>query len=164
MERGQLKKAVVRACLSGCLIFLFSVLSGQGTDFSGMWQLDLTKSDANFGKYYSAMTCVIKQSAGTISIERISVDKAGKKSSADPAIHTLDGREMSKEQFGGVDKYSAMWSADKKNLTLRSKRTVNGADYGSNESYSLSSGGKILTVTTTDLTGGSKIVEVYILK
>lgn len=162
MKRGEFFRQHISS-IPACFffIFFFSALSGQKTDFSGQWQMDLAKSDANYGKYYSGMTCVVKQSPQTITVERISTDKDGKKASMDPVVYTLDGKETAKEQYGGTDKYSAIWSADKKNLTLRCKRTVSGADYGSNESYSLSEDGKVLTVSITDLSGGSNIVEVY---
>ncbi|HLN56833.1 MAG TPA: hypothetical protein VK207_12610 [Bacteroidales bacterium] len=144
---------------------LFSVISAQKpADFSGTWVMDLGKSDASYGKFYSQMTCLIKQTPPAITIEKTATDKNGKKSSQEPVVYTLDGKETAKEQYGGIDKYSSVWSADKKKLTLKYVRTANGSDFGSKESYSLSPDAKVLTVSITDLKGGSQITEVYTKK
>jgi len=144
------------------LICAFTNISAQKpADFSGTWIMDIAKSDANYSEYYSGMTCAIKQTPQEITIERTSLDKNGKQTKQDPLTCGLDGKEIMKEQYGGIDKYSAKWSPDQKVLTIRCVRTMNGSDYGSNESYSLSGDSRILTVNTTDLKGETSIIEVY---
>lgn len=156
------KKRAGRFFLIFLFISFFSVVSAQKpVDFSGTWVMDLGKSDASYGKFYSQMTCVMKQTLPVITLEKTATDKNGKTSSQEPVAYTLDGKETVKEQYGGIDKYSSVWSADKKKLILKYVRTANGSDFGSKETYSVSPDGKVLTVLITDLQGGSQITEVY---
>lgn len=131
-----------------CFLCVFVDISAQkNADFSGTWNMDFVKSDANYKKFYSGMTCVIKQTPPEITVERTSMDKNGKEAKQDPLTCSLDGKEISKEQYGGIDKYSTGWSGDRKIMILKCVRTINGSDYGSNESYSLK--------------GESPVTEVY---
>jgi hypothetical protein len=71
----------------------------------------------------------------------------------------LDGKEISKEQQGGTDKITAVLSPDKKTLTTKFVRTMNGSDYGSMTIYILSE--DTLTIKSSDLKGESPMVQVY---
>lgn len=163
MEQNEFfKKAAGRYFLICLFMSFFTVVSAQKpVDFSGTWVMDLAKSDASYGKFYSRMDCSIRQTPQTITLEKSVMLKDGKKTGQEPVVYTLDGKETAKEQYGGIDKYSSGWSKDRKKLSLKYVRTANGSDFGSQESYSLSPDGKVLTVTVTDLKGGSQITEVY---
>lgn len=144
-------------------LFSFIIVSGQApVDFSGSWQADLAKSDPDFKTYYAQMNLRINQTAQAITIERSTVSKDGDKSAMDPMVFSLEGKETQKEQYGGIDKLSASWSADKKLLKLKTVRTANGQDYGSIETWSMSPDGKVLTLSTTDLKGETEVKEVYV--
>lgn len=143
-------------------MFFFTIIQAQKpVDFSGTWVMDLSESDANYKKWYSNVTCVIQQTPQAITTTKTTAGKEGKSSAQEPVVYTLDGKITAKEQYGGVDKYSSAWSPDKKKLILKCVRTMNGVDYGSNESYTLSPDGKVLTVIITDLKGESPITEVF---
>jgi len=74
----------------------------------------------------------------------------------------LDGKEVSKEEQGGINKESATWSADKKTLTTKSTRTVGTDVYGSTMAYSLSGDGLVLTQQTEDINPfGPKVKQVF---
>ena len=83
------------------------------------------------------------------------------KSAMPPITYTIDGKEVSKEAHGGTDKISATLSPDKKILTTKYVRTMNGSDYGSITVYTLSDKDKVLTVKTSDLKGDSPMVQTY---
>ena len=138
-------------------------LNAQSTaDFSGIWLMDNSQSDAQFKDY--EITLSVKQDLQTITVQRTFVTKdKGEKTTAVPFTFNLDEIVVSKEEYGGINKTSAKWSSDKKVLTLRTIRTANGADYGSDEVYKLSADGKVLTVHVISIAppGGPQLLEVF---
>ena len=141
-----------------CILLLSSSLL-RAQDFSGTWILDHSKSDAEFRDYQ--ITCNIGQTTSTITVEQVIIMKDGQKSAMPPITYTIDGKEVSKEEHGGTDKISASLSPDKKILTTKYVRTMNGSDYGSITVYTLSDKDKVLTVKTSDLKGDSPMVQTY---
>jgi hypothetical protein len=141
-----------------CILLLnASLLRAQ--DFSGTWVLDHSKSDAEFRDY--EITCSISQTTSAITVEQVIIMKDGKKTAMPPVTYNIDGKEVSKEEQGGTNKISASLSPDRKILTTKYVRTMNGNDYGSITVYTLSEKGMVLTVKTSDLKGDSPIVQTY---
>ncbi len=130
-------------------------------NFSGTWTLDNAKSDASFKEY--KVICTIKQTTESILIEQTFLMPSGEKVTSPATSYTLDGKETSKEEQGGIDKKSAKWSPDKKILTITNTRTVGTNVYGSNTSYKLSENGLVLTVQTTDIntSNGTILLQVF---
>jgi hypothetical protein len=141
-----------------CILLLNTFLL-RAQDFSGTWILDHSKSDAEFRDYQ--ITCNISQTTSTITVEQVIVMKDGQKSAMAPMTYNPDGREISKEEQGGIDKITATLSMDKKILSTKFVRTINGNDYGSIAVYTLSGKDKVLTVKTSDLKGESPMVQTY---
>ncbi|MCU0473490.1 MAG: hypothetical protein MUC93_09010 [Bacteroidales bacterium] len=146
------------------LIFYASALYAQTTaDFSGVWAQDTEKSD-DFYKEFN-VTCNITQTSQTITIKTTFSDKSGQEVTSHEKSFTLDGKEVSKEEEGGINKELANWSPDNKTLTTKSTRTVGTDVYGSTTSYSLSDNGLVLTVKTSDINpSGLSITQVFNLK
>lgn len=119
------------------------------------------KSD-DFYKAFD-VKCTITQTPQTITIKMAFFDKIEKKEIATHDYSfTLDGKETSKEEQGGIDKELAQWSADKKSLTTKSTRTVGSDIYGSTATYSLSGNNLILTVQTSDINpGGLSVKQIF---
>jgi hypothetical protein len=154
------KRTILRTVVSGLILSASLVTSAQTAgNFAGKWELDHSKSDAEFKSYQ--ITCTIVQSATEISVKQDFVTEGGEKSSMLPITFNLEGKEISKEEQGGIDKISASLSPDKKTLSTKFVRTMNGNDYGSMTIYILSDDGKTLTVKITDLKGESPMVQVY---
>jgi hypothetical protein len=154
------KRTFLRIMVIGLIVNASLITSAQTpVNFAGIWEIDHSKSDAEFKSY--KITCTITQSATEISVKQDFVTESGEKSSMPPITFSLDGKEISKEEQGGTDKITAVLSPDKKTLTTKFVRTMNGSDYGSQTIYTLSDDGKILTVKTTDLKGESPMVQVY---
>lgn len=142
-----------------CVSLLSTFVLNAQSDFSGTWIIDHSKSDAEFRDY--EITVVIIQTSQTFSVEQSFVMKDGDKSVMPAITYTLDGKEVSKEEQGGTDRLSATWSADKKTLTVKFVRTMDGNDYGSKTSYNMSDDGRILSIHSSDLKGDSPMLQVY---
>ena len=134
------------------LVFLVSstILNAQKLhDFSGTWTQDNEKSD----DYYNTfdVTVVINHSDETIIFKETFYDKTGKELATRESAFTLDGKESSVEEQGGINKESATWSTDKQTLTTKSTRTEETDVYGSTSDYSNSDDGNVLTIQTSDI-------------
>jgi hypothetical protein len=150
----------IRMMLIISLILCSWTLSAQTfTNFSGEWLQDNSKSDPQYKDYNVKLT--IAQTALDITIKTAYCDKDWKEKMSSSESYTLDGKEVSKEQDGGVDVMSAKWSADKKSLTTKTSRTNEGEVYGSTCTYSLSGNGLILTVKSDNIRPGQpSIIQV----
>jgi len=154
------KQTILRILVSGLILNASLITSAQTAgNFAGIWEIDHSKSDAEFKSY--KITCTITQSATEISVKQEFVTEDGEKSSMMPITFNLEGKEISKEEQGGTDKITAVLSPDKKTLTTKFVRTMNGSDYGSMTVYVLADDAMVLTVKTTDLKGESPMVQVY---
>jgi hypothetical protein len=155
------KKLIFKSLLVLFMIFYASVLYAQAqTNFSGTWSQDTTKSDDFYKKFNVIFT--ITQTPQAITIKQTFLDSGGKEITSRDASFKLDGKEISKEEEGGINKESATWSPDKKILTTKSTRTVGNDVYGSSSTYSLSDNGLILTVQTTDINPfGPSVKQVF---
>jgi hypothetical protein len=153
-------KILFKPLLTFSLIVLNSLALIAQADFSGVWLLDHSKSDAEFKDYQ--ITCNIIQNTGTFSVEQIITMKNGDKSSMPAVVYNTDGKEVIREEQGGKDKYTAKFtSPDKKAITVKFVRTMDGNDYGSITTYKLSDDSRTLTIVATDLKGESPMTQVY---
>ena len=125
-----------------------SIYAQSTVNFAGVWIKDNAKSD-EFYKDFD-ITCTIKQSPQEISIEETFFSKSGEKITTRLDSYTLDGKETSVKEEGGIKKKSAKWSADKKTLTVSNTTTYGSEVLGSYKAYSLSENGRVLNVLTTD--------------
>lgn len=144
------KNLILKSLILFSLIFYASASYAQSlVNFSGEWTQDNAKSDA-FYKDYN-VKCTIIQTPQSITFKRTFFDKTDKEITSMNTSFNLDGKETSKEEYGGINRESAKWSPDKKILTTKSTRTVGKDVYGSTETYTLSDNGLVLTVQTTDI-------------
>jgi hypothetical protein len=152
---------IFKAFLILSLIFYASALYAQTpVDFSGVWTQDNVKSDDFYKEFNVEST--ITQTPQSITIKQTFFDKSGTEITSRGNSFTLDGKETSKEEEGGINKELAIWSADKKILTTKSTRTVGTDVYGSTATYSLSENGLVLTVQTSDINpGGLSVKQIF---
>jgi hypothetical protein len=152
------KRTILRIIVTGLIMNAALLTSAQTSgNFAGTWEIDHSKSDAEFKSY--GITCIITQTATEITVKQDFLTELGEKSSMPPITFNLEGKEISKEEQGGTDKVSAILSSDKKTLTTKYVRTMNGSDYGSMTIYILSE--DTLTIKSSDLKGESPMVQVY---
>jgi hypothetical protein len=142
-----------------CFLFLNTLVLSAQSGFSGTWIIDHSKSDAEFRDY--EITVVITQTAQTFTVEQTLLMKSGEKSVMPATKYSLDGKEVLKEGQGGKERLSVKLSPDKKTLTVKFVRTMDGNDVGSLTVYNLSGNGLVLTVKSSDLTGESPMVQTY---
>ena len=143
--------------VSGLFVFILAVicsssLIAQSTaDFSGEWMQDTARSDPYYKDYNIRLT--ITQTPQAIMIKTIFLDKKGRESSSEQSFN-LDGNEVKRKEYGGVNAESASWSADRQTLITKTTRTVGSKVYGSTSTYSLSNNGQTLTILTEDINPG----------
>ena len=157
-----MKNLTFRFSLILTILISASGIYGQSpADFSGVWTQDNVKSD-DFYKDFN-ITCTIKQSLNEITFDETFFSKSGEKITSKTESYTLDGKETSVEEQGGINKKSAKWSADKKTLTITNTRTVGSEVYGSHRNYSLSGNNRVMTIITTDANPltGLKVNQIF---
>jgi len=141
---------LIRIAVLMLLVSLSALLHSQApADFSGTWVQDSSKSDDFYKKF--GITLTITQDEQYITIKQNFYDRYGRDVTSSEIKINLDGKETSKEEYGGINRESASWSADKKVLTTRSTRTVGKNVYGSTTSYTLEENGQALVICTADI-------------
>lgn len=158
------KMQVARLSFMFSMIFYTASLFAQApVNFSGTWIQDNVKSD-DFYKAFN-VSMIIKQTPQVFAVQLIFEDKTGKEQSIQESSFNLDGKEVSKEEQGGINRESAIWSADKKTLTTKSTRSVGSDVYGSTATYTISENGTVLTKQTSDINPlGPSIKQIFNLK
>jgi hypothetical protein len=128
----------------GVVFFLTShILPGQAPpNFSGEWKMDIAKSD--FGKIPApeAISRTVDQSAAVLHIKTYSKGKQGEVRSE--LTYTTDGKESVNHLQGGDAKGTLKF--DGVNLVIESTRDYQGTEIRSKETWTLSDGGKTLTI------------------
>lgn len=133
------------------VIFLLTVMllavmvSAQGTDFSGKWKLNSSKSKLNADFSFAPNEIVIQQKGNDLSVERHSSFQGNDFTINDK--FTLDGKECINEGWQGSKKKStAVWSDDKKELTIASK-------------IPMQDGGEMTVTEIYKMDGGNLVIE-----
>ena len=129
-------------------------------EFSGIWILDQTKSDATFRDYQ--ITCIITQTLKTFTVDQVLVTKDGEEIQIPSVTYDLSGKEVIKEEQDGKSRIRAEWAyGDHRTLIVNYRRNISGKDVGSITTYKLADNGQFLTIKLTDLDGDSPVAQVY---
>lgn len=145
--------------LAGLMLLFFSAgLSAQSLpDFSGVWEQDVSKSD-DFYKDFN-VKCTIVQTKQAVTIKTTFADKDGKEMVTRESTFSLDGKVTTDTEDA---KKSAKWSPDKKTLITSDTKDYGGDIVGTTAAYTLSAGGLVLTIKTSDIKpGGKTITQVF---
>ena|ERR1041385_285750 len=140
-------RKIVFALCAATLLPSFEATAGQPTDFSGVWQMDLSRSDsAHQGTPIGPVTLIIREGASELSIETRRREKD--KPSAEVLLYMLDGSEKSNTgNAGGEIVTKARWNGTK--LVAETIRDVHGATVTTTHVLSLDASGKELTIDKT---------------
>jgi hypothetical protein len=111
-------------------------------NFSGEWKLDAAKSDFGPAPAPDLMTRSIKQTLPAVEISTHQKGAAGETTTQ--LKYTLDGKESVNKLPTGEAKGTA--KIDGENIVIQSTREVQGTSIASKETWSLSDGGKVLTI------------------
>jgi len=150
-------------------ILISSVSFGQGAaNFSGSWAFNESKSNlGEGGGRMVSKTVVIVQDATTFSIERVFTGQDGTERKM-AEKYTLDGKESVNPIFNTSKKSKAVWSADKKALTVSSVMVfeMNGEsnEIKTVEAYKLTGNEMIIDSQSTSSMGDRKSTLVYTKK
>jgi hypothetical protein len=152
-------KKLLFCVLVFAMVCAVSVSAQAVPDFSGVWTLDINKSDLGTKNpaakaHMKKVTLIIKQTSTRLSVER---------STGDVAVYNLDGSEsVNKLPGGGQSKTTLNWAGD--TLVSKTISNVRGANVSSTDIRSLSSNGKemVLRVSIQMPSGERKQTLVYI--
>jgi hypothetical protein len=132
------KPVTVIAALA--VAFLATGAQAAQPDFSGEWKLNMDKSDYGMAPKPESMSRKIKQSGQSL---EISTHQKGQNGETTTELkYTTDGKESVNKGYKGT----AKWEGDK--LIIDSVRDFQGSELKFHEAYSLSDGGKVITVAS----------------
>jgi hypothetical protein len=133
------------------LALLFALQGGgqQRPDFSGVWQMDRSRSEsAHQGVPIGPVTLVIKQNPAQVSIETRSAQKGKGPISSETLTFKLDGSESSITSGSGAKiQTKAHW--DENRLVAETSRDIHGSTVTTMHVLSLDTSGKELTIDKT---------------
>lgn len=137
-------KLIIRVFTLLILVFIPLALAGQKpADFSGTWTQDNSKGN-DILKGYN-LTLTITQTDKTITITHTFINDKGKEEDSQLTTYNLDGKEVVKKEPQWVTGTTASWSADRKDITIKTTQTLGSQVVESYEIYSLAENGQILT-------------------
>ena len=125
-------------------IFLLTLFSAalSAANFSGEWKMNASKSDFGPAPAPEILTRSIKQTLAAVEISTHQKGAAGETSTQ--LKYTLDGKESVNKLPTGDAKGTAKIDGD--NIVIQSTREVQGTSIASKETWTLSDGGKVLTI------------------
>ena len=131
------------------LLFSLHATAQEPIDFSGVWQMDPSRSEsAHQATPIGSFTLVIKQAATELSIETRRSEKPKSAISSETLTFKLDGSENSIEGNYGVQiKAKAHWDGTK--LITETERSIQGSTVTTTQVFSLDASRKEMTVDNT---------------
>lgn len=126
------------------VLFLFGqMLFGQTpANFSGEWKMDIAKSDFGSMPAPQAISRSIQQTDSSLHIQTYTKGKQGEVRSE--LNYTTDGKECVNHLQGGDAKGAVKFQGA--SLVIDSTRDYQGTEIRSKETWTLSDGGKVLTI------------------
>lgn len=135
------------------LLFAAFTVSAQKPSFAGTWNLNQEKSQLGEGPGRRAATkLVITEVESSMIVDRTSTRQSGETMTTKD-IYNLTGTETDNSTENRKKKSTASWSADSKELTIKSTTTFerdgNSMEMKSTEVYKISADKKTLTIDNT---------------
>jgi hypothetical protein len=146
------------------LVFLFSAvffttMVFAQTDFSGSWTLNTSKSKLA-ERSFAPKSVTIVQSKDDISIETRSEFQGEER--VRTSKYTLDGKECTNKGFRDMDvKSTAVWSADKKALTITSKIQMDNGDMTMKSVYKMDGANLVNESSSSSSMGDRSETQVF---
>ena len=146
------------------LVFLvtavfFTTMVFAQTDFSGSWTLNTSKSKLG-ERSFAPKSVVIVQTKTDISIETRSEFNGEER--VRKSKYTLDGKECTNKGFRDMDvKSTAVWSADKKALTITSKIQMDNGDMTMKSVYKMDGANLVNESSSSSSMGDRSETQVF---
>jgi hypothetical protein len=163
-------RAVICSYLLVAIVSSMTVHAQTPADFSGNWEFDKTASSPGsvHSKFEGAVIRKITHSASKFTYRDTYVRSGSDDWSTTDEVFNLDGKEQMKKNGANSRMKSAVWSQDKKTLTLTYKETYKEKgvmkELQQVDSYNLSDEGSKLTIETfskNQVTGERKATSVF---
>lgn len=138
-----MKKTTSIFALSIVALCLAASHAQAAPNLSGEWKLNVAKSDYGPIPAPDVMTRTIKHADPSLAYSTYQKGQQGEVTT--DIKYTTDGQEcLNKLPQGGQAKGTARWDGDK--LVIESTRDLQGTEVKSKETWTLSDGGKVLTI------------------
>jgi hypothetical protein len=129
------------------------------TDFSGSWELNTSKSKLG-ERSFAPKSATIIQTKADISIETKSEFNGEERVRKNK--YTLDGKECTNKGFRDMDvKSTAVWSADKKALTVTSKVSTDNGDMTMKAVYKMDGANLVIESSASSPMGDRSETQVF---
>lgn len=139
-------------------VLLSAVVFAQ-TDFSGSWALNTAKSKLG-ERSFAPKSATIVQTKADISIETKSEFNGEERVRKNK--YTLDGKECINKGFRDMDvKSTAVWSADKKVLTVTSKVSMDNGDMTMKAVYKMDGANLVIESSSSSPMGDRSETQVF---
>lgn len=139
-------------------VLLSAVVFAQ-TDFSGSWALNTSKSKLG-ERSFAPKSSVIVQTKADINIETKSEFNGEERIRKNK--YTLDGKECTNKGFRDMDvKSTAVWSADKKVLTVTSKVSMDNGDMTMKAVYKMDGANLVIESSSSSPMGDRSETQVF---
>jgi hypothetical protein len=139
------KAIISTAFLTALTVLIFAAPRAQAaTNFSGDWKMNVSKSD--FGPTAAQAPEVLTRSIkhNDPALEIATHQKGAQGETNSQLKYTTDGKECVNKLPQGEAKGTAKWQGD--NLVVESVREAQGVEIKARETWTLSDGGKVLTI------------------
>lgn len=142
------------------MLFCTTLVSAQGIDFSGTWKLNSSKSKLNDQFSMAPNEIVVVHKANDMSVEKHSSFQGQNFTTQDKL--TLDGKECVNTGIMDTEKKStAVWSDDKKLLTVSSKIPMQGETMTIVEVYKMDGNNMVIEASASSSYGDMSETMVY---
>lgn len=138
---------------------LFSAVVFAQTDFSGTWALNTSKSKLG-ERSFAPKSVTIVQTKADMNVETKSEFQGEERIRKNK--YTLDGKECTNKGFRDMDvKSNAVWSADKKALTITSKISMDNGDMTMKAVYKMEGANLVIESSSSSPMGDRAETQVF---
>ena len=139
-----MRRPVIVSALVSALLVAAAIWAQAAPNFSGDWKMNIAKSD--FGRFPAPdlLTRTVRQSG--VALEYSTRQKGASGDVTTELKYTTDGKMCFNKVNGSDAKGTARWQGE--SLDIESSRDIQGTQITSKEVWTLSDGGKVLTINT----------------
>jgi hypothetical protein len=148
---------IVASLLSFTIFFSFTMFAETQKNFSGKWSFNQIKSKAAEGTSFSGseVTMDILHENNSITITKTIKNPGGMVDTTSDK-YTLDGKETETRETSVITKMTGNWSSDK--IILIKTVLLGSRTFTTEDEYSLSDNGKVLTIQSTETMNSKKSI------
>jgi hypothetical protein len=152
---------IVGSILSWTIFFSFTMFAETQKNFSGKWSFNQINSKAAEGTSFSGsdITMDILHENNSITVTK-TIKNPGGMVDTTSEKYTLDGKETVTRETSVITKMTGNWSSDK--LILVKTVLMGSRSFTTEDEYSLSDNGKVLTIQSTETMNSKKSIIILV--